>query len=161
MNQKCQPHFSEQMKSQWVTRLGIIRIIWEPSTSVPNFCANFCDLVDVDQFGRISEKFDLLTWCEMKSHGINKVIRIHPLGTMNVCTKVNGKSSDSCLDTKWCQCSKKLDFTKYLKQVWIGDRLKCWHEVSILIDRASVIQVWHKPSSTPVLYSDCGFACFG
>lgn len=47
--------------------------------------------VDVEIF-----HFDLLAALEEKSQGIIKVIRIHPLGSMNVCEKLHASLSNSC-----------------------------------------------------------------
>ena len=47
-------------------------------------------------FHQISENFDLLVSLKEKSPKSN--ISIHPLGTMNICTKFNGNPSNSCQD---------------------------------------------------------------
>lgn len=52
--------------------------------------------VHVEIFDRISENSDPLVLQRRKSQGIAKVIRIRPLGTISVCTKVQGNPSSSC-----------------------------------------------------------------
>jgi len=62
--------------------------------SVQNIVRVYLD--DVEIFHRISENTDLLMALEEKSRGDRKVIRIYPLGTTNVCTKLHGGPSNSC-----------------------------------------------------------------
>lgn len=49
-------------------------------------CQTQWDSVDVEIFHRTAVKFDSLVALEQKS-GITRIIRSHPLSTMNICTK--------------------------------------------------------------------------
>ncbi len=58
------------------------------------WCLVLIHLVDVEIFHWISEKFGLMVALDETSG--DQVLRIPPLGTMNICSKCHGNPSNSC-----------------------------------------------------------------
>lgn len=51
----------------------------------------------VNSFASIGQ-IEILEWHKIKSQAITEVVRMHPLGTMNIWIKFHGSLANSCQD---------------------------------------------------------------